>query len=256
MTRRLALLAVCALVLIGLVPAPASAWPPDVAAAKAYVATRKGDVSFTVIGPKGVAYGWRGERAAHLASVFKVMLLAAYLERPSVRDRDLRDSDRALLGPMIRRSDNLAATRVVDLLGRGPLEQLARYAGMTHFHYVAHPWGASTDTSRDLARFMFNLDRYIPDRHEAYARYLLSHIVASQRWGIAKLRFDGWTLYFKSGWGSGTGFVSNQVAFLEKDGMRVAASVLIMHSPSEAYAEQTLQGVFHRLLQPMPKPSS
>jgi hypothetical protein len=72
---------------------------------------------------------------------------------------------------------------------------------------------------------------------------------------VAKVQFFApWKLYFKSGWGSGTGFVSNQVAFLERNGMRVAAAVMIMYSPSEPYAEQTLQGVFHRLLQPMPKP--
>ena len=103
---------------------------------------------------------------------------------------------------------------------------------------------------------MFHLEKYIPDRHEAYARFLLSHIVASQRWGIAKLHFVDWKLFFKSGWGSGTGFVSHQVAFLERGDMRVAAAVMITNSPSEAYAEQTLQGVFHRLLQPMPKPQA
>jgi hypothetical protein len=173
-----------------------------------------------------------------------------------VRDRPLHDSDRALLGPMIRRSDNEAASSVLHMLGPGPLYRLARAAGMHQFHFVADPWGASTDTSGDQARFLFHLDRYIPPRHDGYARYLLSHIVPSQHWGVAKVRFFApWKLYFKSGWGSGTGFVSNQVCFLERGGLRVAGAVMIMYSPSQAYAEQTLQGVFTRLLRPMPKPA-
>jgi hypothetical protein len=185
------------------------------------------------------------------------MLMVAYLRQPSVRDRPLRDSDKALLGPMIRRSDNEAASTVVHMLGPAPLYRLARAAGMHRFHFVASPWGASTDTSGDQARFLFHLDRYVPTRHDAYARYLLSHIVPSQRWGIAKVHFYApWKLYFKSGWGSGTGFVSNQVCFLERDGTRVAAAVMIMYSPSQAYAEKTLQGTFARLLRPMPKPAA
>jgi len=224
--------------------------------ARDFIATRQGRISFTVIGPKGNAYGYRGDLPAHLASVLKVMLMTAYLRQPSVRDRPLRDSDKELLGPMIRRSDNEDASRVLHMLGPKPLYRLARAAGMHRFHFVADPWGASTDTSGDQARFMYHLDRYIPARHRAYARYLLSHIVASQRWGIAKVQFDApWKLYFKSGWGSGTGFVSNQVCFLERDGLRVAAAVMIMYSPSQPYAERTLQGTFSRLLRPMPKPA-
>jgi Beta-lactamase enzyme family len=234
---------------------PAWAWPPDVHAAKAYAATRQGEVSFTVIGPKGNAYGWRGDRAVPLASTVKVMFMVAYLRMASVRDRDLRPSDKALLAPMIERSDNLAATRVSEIVGGRRLYALARAAGMRHFHFVPHPWGLSSDTSGEEARFMFHLDRFIPPRHDAYARYLLAHITPSQRWGIGRLHHDKWKLFFKGGWGSGTGAVEHQIAFMERGNLRIAAAVMITNSPSHPYAELTLEGMFRRLLYHLPRPS-
>jgi hypothetical protein len=35
--------------------------------------------------------------------------------------------------------------------------------------------------------------------------HLLRTVVPSQRWGVARVRPDGWRLYFKGGWGSGSG---------------------------------------------------
>jgi len=253
--RRLSAVLTVAFFVVALPATSASAWPPDVRSAKAYAATRAGTVSFTVIGPEGNAFGWRGDRAVALASTIKVMFMAAYLRMPSVRDRDLRDSDRNLLGPMIKRSDNLAATRVSEIVGSRRLYALADAAGMDHFHFLAHPWGNSTDTAGEEARFMFRLERWIPDRHEAYARHLLAHITPSQRWGIGRLHHDKWKLFFKGGWGSGSGAVEHQIAFMERGDLRIAAAVMITDSPSHDYAKQTLEGVFRRLLRDLPVPS-
>jgi len=156
---------------------------------------------------------------------------------------------------MIERSDNLAATRVSEIVGGERLYALAHLAGMRHFHFIPHPWGLSSDTSGEEARFMFHLDRYIPPRHDAYARYLLAHITPSQRWGIGRLHHDKWKLFFKGGWGSGTGAVEHQIAFMERGNLRIAAAVMITDSPSHPYAEQTLEGMFRRLLYHLPKPS-
>ena len=60
------------------------------------------------------------------------MLLVAYLDRRSVRNRPLSADDRSLLAPMIRRSDN-AADRVLGIVGPGGLRALARRAGMRRF---------------------------------------------------------------------------------------------------------------------------
>jgi hypothetical protein len=187
------------------------------------------------------------------ASVFKVMLMTAYLRQESVRSRPLNDFDRSLLAPMIKWSDNASASRINNMLGSGPINRLARAAKMREFRYVAHPWGLTRVSAADQARFMFRLERYIPDRHEKYARYLLSHIVPSQRWGIAQVEHKYWRLFFKSGWGTGTGRVDHQVAFLKRnDGKRIAVAIMTEFSPDHAYGKRTLRGVAARLLADLP----
>src|SRR3954452_6880116 len=108
-------------------PAPAHAardgavWAPDVAAARAWAQTRS-TASFAFAGRTETRlWGVGLDRTYPSASVVKAMLLVAYLRRPQVRGRDLRASDRALLDPMIRRSDNVAATRVRDRVGNAGL---------------------------------------------------------------------------------------------------------------------------------------
>ena len=231
--------------------APATAWPPKTARAVRYADRRAGDVSFAVTGPNGGRFLHRAGTRVPAASVMKVMFMTAYLRR--ARGRELRDDERDLLRPMIRRSDNDSATRIADMLGPRPINRLARDARMKRFTY-RRPWGLSTVTAADQARFMFSLERFIPKRHERFARYLLSHIVRSQRWGVGELHHPNWRFFFKGGWGTGTGAVCHQVAFLERDGMRIAAAVMITDSPSHAYATETLRGVFDRLLKDLPKP--
>lgn len=219
-----------------------------------YISTRSGSVSLSVIGPRGHHYRYRSHEKVPAASVIKVMFMTAYLRRSSVRDRALTESDKNLLGPMIRRSDNAAATRIADMLGPRPMYRLARDAAMKDFQYT-RPWGLSTVTASDQARFMLELESFIPRRHERYARYLLSHVVDSQRWGIGTVSHPNWRYFFKGGWGSGTGAVCHQVAFIERKGMRIALAVMITNSPSHDYAKRTLHGVFRRLLDDLPPPT-
>jgi len=187
-----------------------------------------------------------------MASVFKVMLLAAYLRRPSVAHRRLRGSDRALLAPMIRSSNNVAATRVRDIAGIGAIRRLARRARMRRFQYDP-VWGLSRSSPRDQSRFMLRLDRLVPARHRGFARRQLARIVPSQRWGIGRVRLRGWRLYFKGGWGSGTGAVDHQVAFLESGRRRIALAIFTTGNPSHSYGKQTLRGVAARLLRGLPR---
>jgi hypothetical protein len=74
----------------------------------AYASHRHGTIAFAVRTESG-SWGWHASRIFPSASVLKAMLLVAYLDMPSVRTRQLGPGDRALLAPMIRRSDNAAA---------------------------------------------------------------------------------------------------------------------------------------------------
>ena len=226
------------------VPPP---WSPDVRAAARYASQRQGEVRFAVIDEAGEMHGHAASVTAPLASVFKVMLMVTYLRQASVRDRELRGADRDLLAPMVRWSDNATATRIRDLVGAAAINRLARDAGMRDFQ-LHDTWGLSRGSPRDQAPFMFDLERYIPSRHEAYARRLLSSIVKSQRWGIPRAAPSGWHVFFKGGWGSGTGRVTHQVAFLESGERRIAVAIFSENSPSHAYGTETVRGVAARLL--------
>jgi Beta-lactamase enzyme family len=237
-------------IMLAALASPASAgaqsWQPDVAGAAAWAAQRQGTVTFAVRVHDRL-YGHGLDRQAPTASVLKAMLMTAYLRQRSVRDRPLGDGDRALLRPMIRRSDNVTATRIRDIVGNGALVRLARRVGMTRFA-VNPVWGLSLTTARDQTLFFLRLEDLLPDRHEAYALRLLRTIVPSQRWGMGQTIPDGWTLHFKGGWGSGTGAVDHQVGLLRRGEDRVAIAVMTVNNPSHAYGKATLEGVSRRLL--------
>jgi hypothetical protein len=234
----------------------AGRWAPHVGAARRYAKRRAGRVSFDVIDQRRRERGFRARSTAPMASTLKVMLMTAYLRRGSVKHRRLRRSERRLLAPMIRRSDNASANRLVGILGPGPLYRLARRAGMRRFHFQPGVWGLSRSSPRDQARFMRRLDRLVPARHRAYAKRLLARIVRPQRWGIGSLRLRGWRVHFKGGWGSGTGWVDHQVALLEGRGRRISVAIFTESSPSHGYGKRTLRGVARRLLRGLPRPGA
>jgi len=231
----------------GAVAARADAWQPHVDAAIAFARTRAGEVSFAVRTEQR-EWGWRATRSAPSASVLKAMLLVAYLDDPRVRDRPLRESDRRLIDPMIERSDNEAASSVLEFVGSSEVDAVARRARMREFRLDPTIWGLSRIDAADQARFFLHIDREVVARHRAAAMHLLASVVPSQRWGIGRIPLPGWQVYFKGGWGAGTGEVEHQVVLLRHGAVRVSLAVLITDSPSHEYAKQTLQGVFARLL--------
>jgi hypothetical protein len=175
------------------------------------------------------------------------MLMAAYLNHSTVRNRPLGDGDRALLEPMVRWSDNGTATQIRNFVGNGALEHLARRVGMGRFY--THPiWGLTGITAAGQTKLFLRFERYVVKRHRKTAMRLLGSIVPEQRWGIAQAAPSSWALYFKGGWGSGTGAVDHQVALLRRGRRRVALAILTVGSPSHTYGKETLEGVARRLL--------
>jgi hypothetical protein len=230
-------------------------WRPHVAEARGWAAQRHGSVSFAVRTEQRL-YGWHTRRTVPMASVLKAMLLVAYLNRGTVRDRPLRAADHRLLDPMVRRSDNVTATRVRAIVGDAGLYRLARRVGMRHFR-TARIWGLSRTDAADQTRFFLHLERYVTPRHRAAALQLLRTITPSQRWGIGRVRLPGWRAYFKGGWGAGTGAVDHQVVLLRGCGeTRVAAAVMTTADGSHAYGKRTLEGVFTRLLRGVTAPQA
>jgi hypothetical protein len=225
-------------------------WRPHMLAAIGYTDTRTGDIAFAVRTDQRF-YGYRPDHDEWSASVVKAMLMVAYLNEPNVRNRALNARDRGLLTPMITESDNDDAQIVFDTVGQGALRALAGRVGMTHFA-TSPIWGETEVTAADQTRFFLHIDSFIPARHRAYAMSLLAGIVPSQRWGIGELAPKGWRLYFKGGWGYGTGLLDHQVALLIRGCARVSIAVLTMHDGSHAYGKDTLKGIFTRLIRGLP----
>jgi hypothetical protein len=226
---------------------PPARWNANVAAAAAYAERREGSISFAVADERGRLRGRLASRVYPVRERPEGDAPRRVLNRPSVRARDLADDERALLGPMIRRSANAPASSLVRLLGARPLDRLAARAGMEHFR-LRSPGGRSEITARGQARFFRRIDGLSADRHRAYARGLLAGVVPSQRWGIPPAKPPGWRIFLKGGWGSGTGWVTHQAALLERGDRRISLAILTRANPSHAYGVETIEGVARRLL--------
>jgi hypothetical protein len=177
----------------------------------------------------------------------KVLFMIALLREPGVRHDDLTASEKALLKPMIRRSDNQAANAVFNRVGQAALHRLADDIGLDRF--TTQPtWGLTTITAASQARFFSEIERYLPKRHRDYAMRLLSRIVPSQRWGIPPVAPKHWRLYFKGGWSGRPSWRVNQVMLLRRPPRRFAIAILTREQPSKGYGERSIQGVAKRLL--------
>jgi hypothetical protein len=234
--------------------APPPIWKSRLAAAERYAHERAGTISFAVVDESGRLHGYHARAIAPSASVLKAMLLVAYLRRGDVRDRPLASWERDLLSPMIRRSDNAAASRMIALVGEERLNALARAAGMEHFRLHRPIWGLSEITPRGQALFFARIDRLVPAAHRRYAMHLLATVIPAQRWGVGRVAHPGWRLYFKGGWGSGTGLVDHQVALYRAGGERFSLALFTRFDPDHKYGKETLRGLAARLLHGIPTP--
>ncbi len=94
-----------------------------------------------------------------------------------MRGRSLTKSERALLDPMIRRSDNNAASTILGRLSATAIARTARASGQRQFRLITPIWGLSRTSAVDQVRFFRNLDAVLPARHRAYAHRLLRTII-------------------------------------------------------------------------------
>lgn len=229
-------------------PLRAYPWEARMRDAIHFARRRRGVVSFAVVDERGRIHGFhRGARYSS-ASLVKAMLLVAYLRKGGVRGRRLHGPEKATLGPMIRRSDNAAATAIHHRVGNRGLRRLARRAGMKRFT-PNEVWGGSQITARDQARFFYRIRSLIPERHRSYALGLLRRIVGGQRWGLPRGKPKGWTIHFKGGWfPAGGGWRVHQAGLLRRGNRHFSIAVLTEGGPSLGYGATTITGVARRLL--------
>ncbi|MBJ7471190.1 MAG: serine hydrolase [Solirubrobacteraceae bacterium] len=235
-------------------PASLRGWSPDVAAAKDFALAQPGRVRFHVLDQStGRTWDFRGWEKVNFASTLKPLLMATYLRSSKVRDRALTAADRDLLRPMIRLSANTPASTLVVRLGQDAIARTAKAADMGTVLVSPH-WGTTQTTARAQVALFSNFPELFPTRHREYAMQLLSSIAATQQWGIGQVEVPGrWKLYFKGGWGSGTGAVDHQTALLQSGERRLILSITTTGNPSHKRGKVTLKGVAQRLLRNLPE---
>jgi hypothetical protein len=226
-------------------PYPARA---AIAAARRFLDSRAGATSFAVVDNRGRLFGTRVHEHFRSASVVKVMMLIAYLQRLAAGHHGVGPSDDALLHPMIHISDNEAASAVLGFVGTGALARVAREAGMADYAPAVGWWAFTQTSAADQARLMFVLPRLIPPQFYAYARGLLAGIEPSQSWGIPPVARPRWQVFFKTGWLPSQGLFV-EAARLERRGVTCATAVFTDGDPSMAYGEETIEGVASALLE-------
>jgi hypothetical protein len=228
---------------------PLPADPPDgaLSSAASFLDSRAGATSFAVIDNKGSLSGTRVHEHFRSASVVKVMMLIAYLQRLAAGHRGVGPSDNALLYPMIHVSDNEAASAVLGIVGQGALERVARESGMADYAPGVGWWAYTQTSAADQARLMISLPRLIPPQFYAYARGLLANIEPSQSWGIPPVARPSWQVFYKTGALPSQGLFV-EAARLERPGVTFAVAVFTDGDPSMAYGEQTIEGVASALL--------
>jgi hypothetical protein len=220
----------------------------EVASARTFADSRSGLVSFAVVDTSGKLLCYRCRVRYVSASLVKVMLLVAYLDRLAHDHRPLTPSHDALLNAMIRVSDNSAASAMYAHVGDAGLYRLATQAKMREFDVFGN-WATAQITAADQARFFAHLDALTPASYRAYARELLSSVVHSQAWGIARASRPQWQTFFKGGWRETTrGQLVHQVALLERGWRSLSIAVLTDGNPSQRYGRATVRGLAARLL--------
>jgi hypothetical protein len=219
-------------------------------AAQHFARSRQGLVAFAVLDQDNRLRGLERTRRFNSASVVKAMMMVSILRRAA--GRPVTDRERALLRPMITRSDNDAASAIYVQIGNGGLNAVARAAGMRKFT-PSSVWGNSQITAADQVRFFIQIDKLVPADHRRFARKLLSSIVKPQRWGVAPVAHSkGLKTFFKGGWRD---CCLHQVALLERGRSRIALAVLTQGAPSMAYSHETIARIAKRVLRPPGGPS-
>ena len=221
-------------------PSPSSA-PPNVEAARDYAATRPGTVAFAVRTPTTFE-GVDEDRAFNSASVLKAMLLVAYTR--SAAGRPLRADEKRLLDPMIRKSDNAATNVIFTRVGTTGLKRLRRPPGWRASSRPARSGATRGSPRATRPGSSWPSTRCCPRATAPTACGSCARSSPSQRWGIGRLELPDWQVYFKGGWGSGTGAVDHQVALLVRGEERIAIAVLTADNGSHAAGKKTLEGVF------------
>lgn len=212
--------------------------------------TASPEFSVAVLDKKsGQTYAYRGTTKYDTASIVKAQILACMLLHDQDADHAPTSGEMALAKPMIRLSDNNAATSLFQHVGASSgVTKCNKRLGLSQTA-VNSSWGLTRTTANDQIRLLSELvDPKGPldtdSRQTAFT--LMSSVDNTQDWGIPSIAKSGETTMVKNGWDtrsadgglwaintigrvtSGDGDVDVSVAVLSHDNQSMESGVALV----------------------------
>jgi hypothetical protein len=196
----------------------------------------------------------------YAASAIKATILAALLRKAQEQHRQLTASERRLAWLMITQSDNNAATALWNDVGFSHLQHFLNLVKMKQTR-LAQAWGLSLLTAHDevlLLKVLSGPNRILSEASRVYAQYLMSHVIASQRWGVPAGAPATVKVHLKNGWlpyPVSSDWEINSIGFFTgRHPHRVYIIAMLTHAnPTMSYGIETIEDVaraIHRDLNP------
>lgn len=167
------------------------------------LAGRMSRVGLTVADPR-LDLSCALDRSAHFdaASAIKATIISALLYKVHGTGH-LTAAQRGLAWRMITESDNAAASVLWDEVGIAGMQRFLDAAGMRHTILDDSAWGLSQLTAQDELTLLTMLTTHgsvLSDTSRGYVLWLMSKVIASQRWGVPAGAPADVTVSVKNGW--------------------------------------------------------
>lgn len=218
---------------------------------RSYLNSRPGAVGVAVRLPgKGRSFTYtKGSSRNVTASIVKVHIMAAVMMRAQDAGRSLTSWEKSQMSPMIRHSDNNAATALFNHIGgRRGLDRAADRLGLdaTYADPYNH-WGLTSTTAADQAELMEHFARpsdVLNQTNRSYGLNLMRRVNSSQDWGVTSGPPSG-SVALKNGWLPRTdGWHVNSIGWAKVSTADYTIGVLTHHNPGNKNTEiATIEGV-------------
>ncbi|MEU2861353.1 serine hydrolase [Streptomyces mirabilis] len=234
-------------------PACRSTRNPELAARmsrdiRAVLSSRQGTVAMAVRDDHSdLTCALASERRYDSASVVKVTIMEATLQRADELQRSLTEWERANVQPMIMTSDNTAAQHLWNDLGRTYLGRFLDRVGTRRTELgPAGYWGLTRTTAADQMRLLgvlSNAGSFLKSR--AYGLKLLNQVREDQRWGVPAGMPRKLQAHIKNGWlpRSTHGWRVHSVGVFTGSDRTYRIVVLSHDNPTMAYGVRTIERI-------------
>jgi beta-lactamase class A len=195
------------------------------------------------------------------ASIVKVEIMGAALQRAQAKDAPLPATQASLMPPMIENSDNQSATTLLaDVGGPSALAAFDRSAGMTDttpstLAFIPGTtlpgWGLTTTTALDEVRLMSKFaypNDVLDGASRSYGLSLMENVEADQDWGVSGGVPAGTVIALKNGWlplnsAANSDWQVNSIGWISGSGRDYVLAVLTTGSSTEAYGIATIDTI-------------